>query len=96
MSLFNEYQTLTHLECPSQQDLERMAEIVEILSSDEEEFSAIMHLEYLLAQNEGLLSEDNIQQYLKSRATLSDWIEVDLAMRSTYSSHGTRTSIAKH
>lgn len=82
MNLFQEYQTLAHSLPLSAQALERMADIVEIASeTDEELFSAIMNLEYLMAQDAGLLSPSNIQHYVEQQAQLIETIEADLTSR---------------
>lgn len=82
MNLFHEYQILARSPTLSPQDLERMAEIVEISSSDDELFSSIMNLEYLLAQENGLLTTSNVQQYIEHQAQLKQCIEADLLTRS--------------
>ena len=82
MNLFHEYQTLTCLPTLSPQDLERMAEIVDIASSDDVLFSAIMNLEYLLAQEDGLLAEPLLQQYVEQQTQLSQRMEADFVTRS--------------
>lgn len=82
MNLFHEYQTLARSPMLSRQNLERLAEIVEIASSDEELFSAIMDFEYLSAQEDGLLTELNLQQYIEQQTQLSQRMEADLITRS--------------
>jgi hypothetical protein len=63
MNLFDEYQALARSPTLSHQNVERMATIIEIASNDARLFEAIKSLDYLLAQEDGLLSPTNIQKY---------------------------------
>jgi uncharacterized protein YigA (DUF484 family) len=70
MTLFDEYQRLARSPTLSYQDLRRMANIMELAAENENLFSAITNLEYLLAQEDGELSPDKIQKYQLDRANI--------------------------
>jgi uncharacterized protein YigA (DUF484 family) len=70
MTLFGEYQRLARSPTLSYQDLMRMAEIMELAAENEDLFSAITSLEYLLAQEDSELSPDKIRKYQSDRANI--------------------------
>jgi uncharacterized protein YigA (DUF484 family) len=74
MTLFGEYQRLARSPTLSHQDLMRMAEIMELAAENEDLFSAITGLEYLLAQQDGDLSPEKIQKYQLDRARIMDCV----------------------
>jgi hypothetical protein len=75
MTLFDEYQKLARSPTLSTKDLQRFSEIVEYAEQDEKLFTAIMNLEYLLAQEAGLFKDENIKMYLEGIATLEQKME---------------------
>jgi hypothetical protein len=73
MDLFEEYRNLATQSKLSPEDLDRMAEIMETAQCYDDLFEAIKNLDYLLAQEEGLLENDNLERYRYFRNRIGEF-----------------------